>query len=89
MAKLDCLPEGVARALKGNATFVGEEGPMRQAVLAACPPTKAELLETNPGALDAVSKVRRDFFFVTSFTFLFSCFVLLRGGGGGGQSGTL
>eukprot|EP00904_Undaria_pinnatifida_P003711 jgi/Undpi1/13340/HiC_scaffold_8.g02999.m1 len=58
VAKLSYLPEGVARSLKENATFVEEEGPMRQAVLAVCPPTKAELIKSNQGALDAAMKAK-------------------------------
>lgn len=68
VAKLSCLPEGVARSLKENATFVEEEGPMRQAVLAVCPPTKAELIKSNQGALDAAMKVRRESLFFVFFS---------------------
>lgn len=57
MAKFDRLPPGVADALKKNATFVEEEGPMREAVLAASPLTKQELLRDSPGAEEIAMKV--------------------------------
>lgn len=57
MAKLDRLPPGVADALKKNPTFVEEDGPMREAVLAASPLTKEELLKNSPGAVEIATKV--------------------------------
>eukprot|EP00903_Cladosiphon_okamuranus_P015361 g14187.t1 len=56
--KFDRLPPGVAGVLKSNATFVDEEGPMREAVLAASPLTKEELLKSSPGAVDLATKVK-------------------------------
>lgn len=57
MKKFDRLPPGVAGVLKSNATFVGEEGPMREAVLAASPLTKVELLKSSAGAAELATKV--------------------------------
>lgn len=57
MKKFDRLPPGVAGVLKSNATFVDEEGPMREAVLAASPLTKEELLKSSPGAVELAAKV--------------------------------
>lgn len=57
MAKLDRLPPGVADALKKNPTFVEEEGPMREAVFAASPLTKEELLKYSPEAMALATKV--------------------------------
>lgn len=57
VAKFDRLPPGVADALKKNPTFIEEEGPMREAVLAASPLTKQELLRNSPGAEDIAVKV--------------------------------
>eukprot|EP00752_Nemacystus_decipiens_P017479 g15671.t1 len=56
--KFDLLPPGVAAVLKRNATFVDEEGPMREAVLAASPLTKEELLKSSPGAVELAKKVK-------------------------------
>lgn len=58
MKKFDRLPPGVAGVLKSNATFVDDEGPMREAVLAASPLTKQELLKSSPGAVELATKVR-------------------------------
>ncbi|CAM9228251.1 unnamed protein product [Ectocarpus sp. 13 AM-2016] len=58
VAKFDRLPPGVADALKKNPTFVEEEGPMREAVLAASPLTKQELLRNSPGAEDIATKAK-------------------------------
>lgn len=59
MAKFDRLPPGVADILKSNATFVEEDGPMREAVLAASPLTKEDLLRNSPGAIELAMKARR------------------------------
>ncbi|CAN0161859.1 unnamed protein product [Ectocarpus sp. 12 AP-2014] len=58
VAKFDRLPPGVADVLKKNPTFVEEEGPMREAVLAASPLTKQELLRDSPGAEDIAMKAK-------------------------------
>ncbi|CBN77908.1 Hypothetical leucine rich repeat protein [Ectocarpus siliculosus] len=58
VAKFDRLPPGVADALKKNPTFIEEEGPMREAVLAASPLTKQELLRNSPGADDIAIKAK-------------------------------
>lgn len=57
VAKFDRLPPGVADALKKNNTFVGDGGPMRDAVFTASPPTKEELLQDSPGAVEIAVKV--------------------------------
>lgn len=56
LEKFDRLPDGMAQGLKGNETFVGEDGPMREAVLAAAPLTKTELLKNSPGAVQVAMK---------------------------------
>lgn len=66
--KFDRLPPGVAAALKTNATFVDEDGPMREAVLAASPLTKEELLKSSPGAVGLATKV--------CMQSMFCCFVV-------------
>ncbi|CAM9704506.1 unnamed protein product, partial [Ectocarpus fasciculatus] len=58
VAKFDRLPPGVADALKKNATFIEDEGPMREAVLAASPLTKQELLRNTPGAEEIAIKAK-------------------------------
>lgn len=58
LAKFDRLPPGVAQALKGNPTFMDEDGPMREAVLRACPLSKSEMLERMPEETRAAIKVR-------------------------------
>lgn len=45
--KFHHLPPGVAQVLKGNASFIEEDGPMREMVLAASPLTKGELIENS------------------------------------------
>lgn len=75
MAKFERLPPGIADALKKNATFVEDAGPMREAVLAASPPTKEELLRDSPGAVEIAKKV--------------CCREVGGGGGGGGGCQTM
>lgn len=67
VAKFDRLPAGVADVLKKNATFVEEDGPMREAVLAASPLTKSELMEINPGVIEMATKASESILFFNTF----------------------
>lgn len=53
IAKFDRLPEGVAAVLKGNPSFVDEDGPMRNKIFTAAPMTKRELLRGSQASRQA------------------------------------
>ncbi|CAM9195697.1 unnamed protein product [Ascophyllum nodosum] len=56
VTKFGLLPEGVAQVLKGNRSFVDEDGPIRDAVFSAAPPTKAELMRNSAGKQQVVEE---------------------------------